>query len=57
MSLQNLSEKANNDIELPVEFDRAKYGADLAKMAVVTSGDEVVLEVFEGQEATLEFEV
>jgi len=40
-----------------MEFDKSKYGSDLSKMAVVTSGDEVVLEVFEGQDATLEFTV
>ena len=47
----------NKDDEFAMEFDKTKYGSDLSKMAVLTSGDEVVLEVFEGQDATLEFSV
>lgn len=57
-SLQDLSDlNDNKEEEFAMEFDKSKYGSDLSKMAVVTSGDEVVLEVFEGQDATLEFSV
>lgn len=58
ISLQDLSETNDNkEDEFAMEFDKSKYGSDLSKMAVVISGDEVVLEVIEGQEATLEFTV
>ena len=57
-SLQDLSDlNDNKEEEFAMEFDKSKYGSDLSKMAVVTSGDEVVLEVIEGQDATLEFTV
>lgn len=42
---------------MTIEAIKSKYGPELAKMAVVTSDEEVVLEVFEGQEATIEFTV